>query len=741
MDGLLEARWNTLSWLLQDTPCSPGGEFYSGVFGEFTTDTNTLVALQLDEQTHKALIAAEIITLDDLFMSSNTRLATLQGLHAGSLGNINHALISLLNAIDGEGHVDWFAYWRYQHIQILPITTDISPEEMVEKLPLIVQEVLHREYNERAGIVIKHRYGLEDGGIRTLEEVGQACGGLSRERVRQLEKKALKKLRGILIEQKYAGRDYHVHPLIHVLIQAIYESIEAEPSKLLIETTLLERVGHVLALNVEKVKQILFQFLPLLGVERVEFDYPHALAAWGYREEANLSLILYGVKCLDELLTRKTSLPQFDGDILLTLNQEGRKTRKLTSTQFAWLIRLCHTVERREDGLIQGKFAYLKGRGNQVERLLSEAGTPLSVAELVREINHRLVPPGQQHLTESNLTSQMTCDERFVPLGRSGYWGLQSWTHIDTKTIFQLMEECFLISKQPVTFDEIFLYVRTRRPVSKHSILWHLKDKTEIFVKMSATTWGLVQWLEQTSYHAWNREQAAELIATLFQRHQATELDYTLLKEELSKETGLSVTHLQGVLRQNPAIKVYASTLWSKTRIAVFQHDYKATFAQARTASPHNLVSRHTQLCQEVRALLDAAPENQMTMVEVIHRLYERTGCQPKTLYAAIARMGFVEKKAIPGSSRKVCQLKQEAARRRAGRGSLYQSICLSVKSTLEDQPNKQMPLADLAASLKKEHKAPKGTVYAYLSSMNFIEKLAIPGSQRKLCRLKCLPD
>jgi hypothetical protein len=41
MDGLLEARWNTLSWLLQDTPCSPTGEFYSGVFGEFTTDTNS----------------------------------------------------------------------------------------------------------------------------------------------------------------------------------------------------------------------------------------------------------------------------------------------------------------------------------------------------------------------------------------------------------------------------------------------------------------------------------------------------------------------------------------------------------------------------------------------------------------------------------------------------------------------------------------------------------------------------
>ena len=47
---------------------------------------------------------------------------------------------------------------------------------------------------ERERQVVKLRFGLEDGRPRTLEEVGQVFN-VTRERIRQIEAKALKKLK------------------------------------------------------------------------------------------------------------------------------------------------------------------------------------------------------------------------------------------------------------------------------------------------------------------------------------------------------------------------------------------------------------------------------------------------------------------------------------------------------------------------------------------------------------------
>jgi RNA polymerase primary sigma factor len=62
---------------------------------------------------------------------------------------------------------------------------------------LILKEQINKvlaTLTERESRVIKYRFGLEDGWQRTLEEVGQKFG-VTRERIRQIEAKALRKLR------------------------------------------------------------------------------------------------------------------------------------------------------------------------------------------------------------------------------------------------------------------------------------------------------------------------------------------------------------------------------------------------------------------------------------------------------------------------------------------------------------------------------------------------------------------
>jgi len=51
-----------------------------------------------------------------------------------------------------------------------------------------------RTLSAREEKIIRMRFGIEDGSERTLEEVGQSFG-VTRERIRQIEAKALRKLR------------------------------------------------------------------------------------------------------------------------------------------------------------------------------------------------------------------------------------------------------------------------------------------------------------------------------------------------------------------------------------------------------------------------------------------------------------------------------------------------------------------------------------------------------------------
>ena len=77
------------------------------------------------------------------------------------------------------------------------VADDSIPSPKKEAMRMLIREEVEkvlRTLNPREAMVLKMRYGLLDGKAKTLEEVGQYFN-VTRERIRQIEVKALRKLR------------------------------------------------------------------------------------------------------------------------------------------------------------------------------------------------------------------------------------------------------------------------------------------------------------------------------------------------------------------------------------------------------------------------------------------------------------------------------------------------------------------------------------------------------------------
>ena len=84
----------------------------------------------------------------------------------------------------------------------IPIEDEVSVEELVAlKIAQERIEIALSTLTEKEQRILRLRFGLDDGKEWTLEEIGQMFN-VTRERIRQIEAKALKKLRHPSISKK-----------------------------------------------------------------------------------------------------------------------------------------------------------------------------------------------------------------------------------------------------------------------------------------------------------------------------------------------------------------------------------------------------------------------------------------------------------------------------------------------------------------------------------------------------------
>src|SRR5690606_778227 len=122
---------------------------------------------------------------------------TIEGVCAQEIASISE--LSLSDVARILAVADDAVSWDQQDavLELVLSTPDISltPEELTDEL-LRKRAVVDcvNTLPPKEAEVIRHRFGLIDGNDKTLEEVGRIFG-VTRERIRQIEAKALKKMR------------------------------------------------------------------------------------------------------------------------------------------------------------------------------------------------------------------------------------------------------------------------------------------------------------------------------------------------------------------------------------------------------------------------------------------------------------------------------------------------------------------------------------------------------------------
>ena len=141
------------------------------------------------------------------FVADHGRQPTLRE-QAGHVGCSVDALRYYMAHISGVGSLDAPAKAKAADggsaLLDLVADTHFSSETGLDKLEADVDysalSVTMQQLDDKERIVLEHRYGLAGADFLTLAEVGKKIG-VCRERVRQLEQKALRKLRGYMRHQ------------------------------------------------------------------------------------------------------------------------------------------------------------------------------------------------------------------------------------------------------------------------------------------------------------------------------------------------------------------------------------------------------------------------------------------------------------------------------------------------------------------------------------------------------------
>lgn len=339
-----------------------------------------------------------------------------------------------------------------------------SPKNAVIDTEAIVQDILNSIDREREREIIARRFGLFDR-KETLEQIGELLG-ITRERVRQLEKAVMTKLRD-------GSMDI---PHIDEIEQTLLDTLAAEG-----ETARITALAGALTSENTRTDQSRIAFLTELcpNISVIDED-DHFYQAAGNGKVHETTTVKKEVTSIVDAI-KKAGKPV-----------ENKQMAKLTdmpsdvyAAALASISKQLATLNGRW-GLVKWPTVNPKNIRDKIYVILSENTKPMhfnEIAEAIKASDFK-----RKDVTTQAIHNELIKDKRFVLIGR-GIYALKEWGYAKG-TVADIIAQVLRQANEPLHRDEIVKRVLKSRLVKETTILLNLQSKSQ-FKRVAKATYEL----------------------------------------------------------------------------------------------------------------------------------------------------------------------------------------------------------------------------------------------------------
>lgn len=330
-----------------------------------------------------------------------------------------------------------------------------------------VNDILGVIEHEREREIITRRFGLFDR-RETLEQIGELLG-ITRERVRQLEKAILVRLKNIAEEGKV--------PAIHTIERSLIRDLSENGRSARVHDITERLVGKSHDARNRAHVAFVAELSPNITVVNENDNYHHSIAIKEYGDEKKIKSAVDEVVQTIKKHGEPLSIEELHGKLS---HEHPSHVRALASTSK-------HLASLKDSwGLVKWPTVNPKNIRDKIYVILKENGSPMHFSDIAKAIKQSSFK--RKDVTTQAIHNELIKDKRFVLIGR-GIYALDHWG-FSKGTVADIITDVLAKANEPLHRDEIVKRVLESRQVKETTILLNLQSKPQ-FKRVAKATYTL----------------------------------------------------------------------------------------------------------------------------------------------------------------------------------------------------------------------------------------------------------